>query len=48
VVGRHLVGDHNLFLAEVLSGSTGDGMPLLTFAGRLDRSTVDGPRPSSL
>jgi flavin reductase (DIM6/NTAB) family NADH-FMN oxidoreductase RutF len=44
VIDLRAVGDHDLVIAEVLGGVPGEGAPLLTFAGRLDRGGEGGHR----
>lgn len=40
VAGMHRIGDHDLIIAEVMGGSAGHGVPLLTFGGRLHDDTT--------
>jgi flavin reductase (DIM6/NTAB) family NADH-FMN oxidoreductase RutF len=45
VTDRRRIGDHDLVVAEVLTGASTAGAPLLTYAGRLDRSAREPAVP---
>jgi flavin reductase (DIM6/NTAB) family NADH-FMN oxidoreductase RutF len=42
LTGSHLIGDHRLIVAEVITGTPGDGGPLVSFAGKLGKLIRDG------